>query len=65
MARKPSWKKALGITKAQRDFTRKTGIPTTKAGLKRKAKRKAGEAAGCCIPLAFTISFLFFLISMR
>lgn len=31
-----SWKRALGITKAKRRFTKKTGIPTTKAGLERK-----------------------------
>ena len=31
-----SWKRALGVTKAKREFTRKTGIPTTKAGIERK-----------------------------
>ena len=31
-----SWKKALGITKAKQQFARKTGIPTSKAGLERK-----------------------------
>ncbi len=36
--RKPSMKTMLGITKAKRSFTRATGIPTTKSGLKRKAK---------------------------
>ena len=34
--RRPSWKTALGITKAKRNFARMTGIPTTKAGRKRK-----------------------------
>lgn len=31
-----SWKRALGITQAKQDFARKTGVPTTKAGLERK-----------------------------
>lgn len=31
-----SWKRALGITSAKQKFARKTGIPTTKAGLERK-----------------------------
>ena len=35
--RKPSLKTALGITGAKRRIARATGIPTTKAGRKRKA----------------------------
>ncbi|MBD5269673.1 MAG: hypothetical protein HDS43_03535 [Bacteroides sp.] len=31
-----SLNRALGITKAKQNFARKTGIPTTKAGLERK-----------------------------
>lgn len=31
-----SWKRAVGITAAKQKFARKTGIPTTKAGLERK-----------------------------
>ena len=31
-----SWKRALGITQAKREFTNSTGIPTTKAGIERK-----------------------------
>ncbi len=31
-----SWKRALGITKAKRKFTKRTGIPTSRAGLERK-----------------------------
>lgn len=31
-----SWKRALGVTQAKQQFARKTGIPTTKAGLERK-----------------------------
>lgn len=34
-----SWKRALGITSAKRRIARVTGIPTTKAGRKRKAER--------------------------
>ena len=32
------WKRALGITKAKRKISKATGIPTTKAGRKRKAQ---------------------------
>ena len=38
-----SWKRALGVTKAKRNFARMTGIPTTKSG----RQRKFGKAAGC------------------
>ena len=31
-----SWKRALGITQAKQQISRKTGIPTTKAGMERK-----------------------------
>lgn len=31
-----SWRRALGITKAKREFTKSTGIPTTKSGIERK-----------------------------
>lgn len=31
-----SWKRALGITKMKRKFTKATGIPTSRAGLERK-----------------------------
>jgi hypothetical protein len=31
-----SWKRALGITQAKQKIARKTGIPTSKAGMQRK-----------------------------
>jgi hypothetical protein len=31
-----SWKRALGVTQAKHQIARKTGIPTSKAGLERK-----------------------------
>lgn len=31
-----SWKRAVGITQARQKIARKTGVPTTKAGLERK-----------------------------
>ena len=31
-----SWKRALGVTQAKQQISRKTGIPITKAGLERK-----------------------------
>lgn len=30
------WKRALGVTQAKQQIARKTGIPTSKAGLERK-----------------------------
>lgn len=37
-----SWKRALGITKAKRKIAKATGIPTTKAGRKKKLLRSLG-----------------------
>jgi hypothetical protein len=31
-----SWKRALGVTQTKQQIARKTGIPTSKAGLERK-----------------------------
>lgn len=31
-----SWKRALGITQAKQQISRKTGVPMSKAGLERK-----------------------------
>ena len=31
-----SWKRAIGLTQARQRLARKTGIPTSKAGLERK-----------------------------
>lgn len=31
-----SWKRAIGLTQARRNFARKTGIPTTRTGIERK-----------------------------
>jgi len=41
-----SWKKATGLSKIKSDFARKTGIPTTSSGRKRKVKRMA-TGGGC------------------
>ncbi len=35
-----SWKEFLGINKLKRAFTKKTGIPTTQAGIERKVGNK-------------------------
>ena len=32
-----SWKRALGITQAKQQISRKTGIPMTKSGLEKKS----------------------------
>lgn len=31
-----SWRRALGITRAKRQFTSATGVPTTRSGVERK-----------------------------
>ena len=31
-----SWKRALGISQAKRNFTKTTGVPTTKSGIERR-----------------------------
>ena len=38
-----SWKQFLGITSLKRWFTRKTGIPTTEAGIRKKIGRRIAE----------------------
>lgn len=41
-----SWKRALGITSAKRKISKVTGIPTTKAGRKRKAQNTLWKLLG-------------------
>lgn len=53
-----SLKRALGVTKAKQQFSRKTGIPTSKAGLQRKVG-KAVIGGGCLMPLLFGVFFIF------
>ena len=38
-----SWKELLGITALKRWFARKTGIPTTESGIRKKLGRKLAE----------------------
>lgn len=56
-----SWKRALGITKAKQQFARKTGIPTTKAGLERKIG-KAVMGGGCLLPVLSVVALFIGLI---
>ncbi|MDR3205075.1 MAG: hypothetical protein LBV23_10110 [Deltaproteobacteria bacterium] len=51
-----SWKRALGITAAKQRFARKTGIPTTKAGLQRKLGREIMKAGGCMVFIVISLS---------
>lgn len=39
-----SWKRACGLTKAKRKVAKFTGVPTTKAGRKRKAQNMLWKA---------------------
>ena len=41
-----SWKRAVGISGAKAKIARKTGIPTTKAGRKRKMKNMLWKGLG-------------------
>ena len=38
-----SLKRALGVTKLKRAFTKRTGIPTTRSGIERKSLLKNKE----------------------
>ncbi len=56
-----SWKRFLGITKAKRNISRKTGIPLTKSGRQQKIGRIVSK--GCLGSfLSLTLSFLLMLI---
>lgn len=41
-----SWKRALGVSKAKTKIARETGIPTTKAGRKKKRNSLIAKAFG-------------------
>ena len=45
-----SSRRALGISRARQRFARRTGMPTTRSGLYRKAGR-AGCGGGCLLAL--------------
>lgn len=47
-------KRAVGISAMKGKVSRATGVPLTKGG----RQRKAGQMAGCAIPLAFLTLFL-------
>ncbi|KNF09290.1 hypothetical protein CLPU_3c00680 [Gottschalkia purinilytica] len=53
-----SWKRATGVTKAKQNFSRKTGIPTTRSG----RQRKAGSAMGCATFIMLSILIIITLI---
>jgi len=49
-----SWKRALGVTRAKQQFSRKTGIPLTKAGRQRKIG-KILTGGGCLLPTVYLV----------
>jgi hypothetical protein len=51
-----SWKRALGITRMKQQFSRKTGIPTSQAGLERKLGRLI-MGKGCILPMLLLLGF--------
>lgn len=55
-----SWKRALGVTRARQNFSRKTGIPLTKSGRQRKIG-KFVTGGGCILP---TIAMLLITLSL-
>jgi hypothetical protein len=57
-----SWRQVAGITKAKHQFSRKTGIPTTKSGRQQKIGRTA-SGGGCLLPvLLFLLIILVILL---
>ena len=50
-----SWKRAVGITKAKQNISRKTGIPFTKSGRQRKVG-KIVTGGGCLLPVLLLLS---------
>ena len=42
-----SWKRAIGVTQAKQQISRKTGIPMTKAGLERKIGKTIVKTLFC------------------
>lgn len=55
-----SWKRALGISAAKQRIARKTGIPTTRQG----RQRKAGQMAGCMIPITLLVIIAIMILSL-
>jgi hypothetical protein len=51
MAKRFSMNRALGVTKAKRAISRKTGIPLTRSGRRRKAVRVL-SGKGCAVVIA-------------
>lgn len=47
-----SWKRAVGISSAKGQISRKIGIPLTSSG----RQRKVGRAMGCCIPIILMLT---------
>ena len=55
-----SWKRFLGITKAKRSISRKTGIPLTKSGRQQKLGRIIyKECLGVVLSFAFSLMLIF------
>lgn len=58
-----SVKRAVGVSKAKNKIARATGIPTTKAGRKRKAQRVVAKAAtGGCLTLLLELLAMIFIV---
>lgn len=49
-----SWKRALGVSAAKGRLSRKLGVPLSRSG----RQRKAGNLAGCCVPLLAALAGL-------
>lgn len=55
-----SWKRAMGVTKAKQNISRKTGIPMTKSGRQRKLGSTVSK--GCGFTLSLITGGVIFLI---
>lgn len=51
-----SWKRFLGVTKAKRNISRKTGIPLSKSGRQQKIGRIVSKG---CLGTFFTVGITF------
>lgn len=47
-----SWRRAIGLSNAMAQISRRIGIPLTRSG----RQRKLGRAMGCCIPVVLALT---------
>lgn len=58
-----SWKRALGVTKAKQNISRRIGIPLTKSGRQQKVGKMI-TSGGCLLPIIAVLLFLIIIIGI-